>query len=180
MSKIITTPNPLLNKPSKPVLKIDDKIKDLAEKMIKTIKGGKQRIGVGLSAVQVGKPLQLFVAYSARAKKEIVFINPKITWYSKEMIYGVSERENPFEGCLSVLGIWAKIKRHQQIKITYQTLSGRKKTQTFSGFFAVIVQHEYDHLQGILFTQRALEQREKLYKAEKDEEGKIVFSPIGI
>ena len=84
--KISTVPNSILHQKSKPVRRIDKKIKKLAGKMIGLIKTGLEgeRLGVGLSAIQVGKPIRLFVAYDKQVRKDLIFINPKIIWKSKK------------------------------------------------------------------------------------------------
>lgn len=174
MLKILTVPEKILTTPSKPVVKIDKKVKKLAQKMIYLLgKGAKGKpLGVGLSACQVGEPLRIFTAYSPKSHRHLVFINPKITWSSKTKTSGVPERDNPLEGCLSVPSVWGRVKRSKKIKVAYTTLNGQPVTRKFNGFLATVIQHEYDHLNGILFVERVLEQKGKLYKIEKDEKGK--------
>jgi len=178
--KIITVPDPLLRQKSKPVKRLDQKVTQLAAEMIKIIKGNSrgQRIGVGLSAVQVGKLIRLFVAYSPQSKKDLVFINPKITWQSKKMTQGVPEREFPYEGCLSIPGYLGLVKRHQTIELEYQSLSGRRWKRKFTGLLATIIQHELDHLNGILFIDRVLEQKGPLYQVERNEKGEESLRPV--
>lgn len=168
--KLVTVPNPILRQKSKPVKKIDKKTKKLSQAMIDLIKTGPdgQPIGVGLSAVQIGKPLQLFVAFNPQTKKYQVFLNPQITARSKELTDGVPEKENKAEGCLSVPNLVGIVKRHLWIKLRYQTLENEEKEEEASGLFATIIQHESDHLQGILFTDRLLEQKGKVYQLKKD------------
>lgn len=175
MINIITVPDPLLRKKSKEVNspvggdnKVFALIKQLEE--MATKKEGVK--GVGLSAVQIGILKRIFIAYSDKSHKFLTFINPKIVWQSKRMITGVAGSNNKLEGCLSVPGIWGIVKRHQVIKLRYQTSNGQIVTRKFRGFLGVICQHEYDHLEGILFTDRVLEQKNKLFELKKDEEGK--------
>lgn len=181
--KIVTTPNPVLRQKSKSVPKIDRQIKKLAQAMIQLISssgrsasGGKagpedKPIGVGLSAVQIGQLKRLFVGLDPQKKDYRVFVNPKIVGKSKKLTEGVPERENKLEGCLSVPEVFGIIKRHQWIKLRYQNLQGQTKTEKFSSFLATVIQHEHDHLEGILFTDRILEQKGKIYKLEKTPEG---------
>lgn len=182
MLKIITVPNKILTTPSKPVVKVDKKVKKLAKEMTTLLKTGAEGkpLGVGLSACQVGKSLRIFIAYSPKSRRHLTFINPKITWWSKTLTSGVPERENPCEGCLSLPGIWGKVRRSKKIKISYTTLNNQTVTKKFSGFLATIIQHEYDHLNGTLFVQRVLEQKGKLYKIEKDKKGKEELVEIEI
>lgn len=171
---IITVPNPLLRQKSKevnPPVGGDKKIFDLIKQLEETATKKEGVKGVGLSAVQIGTLKRIFIAWSEKSHKFLTFINPKIVWQSKRLILG-TPRANKLEGCLSVPGIWGLVKRHQVIKMRYQTPNGQIVTRKFRGFLGVICQHEYDHLEGILFTDRILEQKGKLYEIKKDEEGK--------
>lgn len=174
MLKIVTVPNKILTTPSKPVKKITPKLKKLIQEMIKLLSKGERGkpLGVGLSAPQVGHLLRVFIAYSKKSRRYLTFINPKILWRSKRKVLGVPDSKNQFEGCLSIPGVWGKVRRHKKIKLFYQTLKGTPVIRKFSGFLGVVIQHEYDHLEGTLFVQRVLEQNGKLYKIEKDEQGK--------
>lgn len=170
MLRIVTVPNKILTTPSKPVAKVNKKVKKLAREMTEFLsKGAKGKpLGIGLSACQVNQPWRLFIAYSKESQRYLTFINPKIIWYSKRKILGVPEQKFLYEGCLSIPNVWGKVWRHQSLKISYQNLKGTTLIKKFSGFLAIIIQHEYDHLNGILFVQRVLEQNGKLYKIEKD------------
>lgn len=178
--KILTVPNPILRQKSKPVGKIDKKIKQLTKAMIEVIKKGPEgkRIGVGLSAVQIGKPIRLFVAYSQKGRKYLTFINPEILWKSKRLTKGVPERENKFEGCLSVPGIFGLVRRSKAVKVRYLTLNGQIVIRKFDGLTATVIQHELDHLNGVLFVDRILEQGEKIYKLEKNKKGEEQFVEV--
>jgi peptide deformylase len=177
MLKIITVPNPLLRQKSEKVQKIDKEILDLIDELEQTATKKEGTKGVGLSAIQVGIPKQVFIAWSEKSRKFLAFIDPEIIWKSKRMILGVP-RANKLEGCLSVPGIWGLVKRHQVVKVRYQTPTGQIITRRFKGFLGVIVQHEYDHLQGILFTDRVLQQKGKLYELKKDKNGKEYLEEI--
>lgn len=86
----------------------------------------------------------------------------------KDPVTAKRPTKTPLEGCLSVPKIWSPIKRANKVLLQYQNLTGAVMQKWFTGFEAVIIQHEVDHLNGILFTQRALEQKTPLYE-EKDE-----------
>ena len=141
--------------------------------MIELIKNGPdgKPVGVGLSAVQVGKPIRLFVAKNTKNSQYQIFINPEIVQKGKKLTSGVPERENKFEGCLSIPRIFGLVKRPAWIKLKYQTPEGRWQTKKFKGFFATILQHEYDHLEGILFTDLILKQKGAICRLEKTPEG---------
>ena len=84
------------------------------------------------------------------------------------------------EGCLSLKDIWGVVERSPKVKISYQDEEGTHHERIETGFFATILQHEFDHIQGILFTTRVLEQKEKLYHSSKDEDGEVVFEELSI
>jgi len=180
MFEIQFVPNPILQKQSKPVAKIDRKIKKLAKAMAQLIenKPQGQRLGVGLSAVQVGQLKQLFIAYNPQDKKTLFFVNPKIIWQSKKLTKGVPNSNNRYEGCLSIPGVYGLVKRSQSIKLRYTNLDGQIINQKFSGFLATVIQHEYDHLNGILFPQRVLAQGNELYRLTEDGQGKEKLEAI--
>lgn len=172
MAKIVTIPNPILREKSKEVV-VDKKILDLVKELKKTLVNEEGKtIGVGISAVQIGIPKRVFIAYSKASRNLLIFINPEIIWYGKRLTKGIPDSSNKLEGCLSVPGLWSLIKRAKTIKIKYQTISGTPQVRKFSDQVATIIQHEYDHLNGILFIDRVLEQKSKIYELKKDEEGK--------
>lgn len=111
---------------------------DLAETMI-------ANNGLGLSANQAGLPYR---AFAVMAEKIIVLFNPKIVDYSEETLYME-------EGCLSYPNLFIKVKRPKAIKIRYTEPNGNTITTTFGGLTARVIQHEYDHMEGITYTQRA-------------------------
>lgn len=161
MLKIITQPNPILHKKCRKVANFDDKLTMFAEKMIELLYKNK---GVGLSAPQVGKDIRLIVLeYSAERfedddKKKntksvkiplTVLANPKITNFSKET--NIAE-----EGCLSLPDVEVKIARSNKINCLAYNLSGERLKIRAKGFLARILQHEIDHTNGILITDRAM------------------------
>lgn len=178
MAKIVTVPNPILRQKSHPITD-NGEAKELVKKLEEAI-GRKEGavVGVGLAAIQIGIPKRVFIAYSKSSKKFLSFINPEIVWYSKRKNTGIPDSKNKFEGCLSVPGKWGLVSRPKKIKIIYQTPEGQKMTRSFSGQTATIIQHEYDHLDGILFIDRILEQRGKLFELVSDEEGKEFLEEI--
>lgn len=170
VKKIITTPNPILWQKSKPVKKIDKKIKKLVVDLTDTAKAAKEPKGVGLSAIQIGKLVRIFVI--KKGKDFIPLINPEITWRSKKTFSQVLEKEKQFlEGCLSVPGYYGFVDRPSAVKLKWQDLKGKTHQEKFEGKQSAYVQHELDHLNGILFVERILEQKGKLYKLEKDSQG---------
>jgi len=132
----------------------DKKIPELIKKMREIMIQGK---GIGLAANQIGLDKQIFVM--GPGNDFFAFINPKITKYSKE----IEEME---EGCLSVPGKAGIVSRPVAVEIKGFNEKGEKIKMKFDGVFARICQHEYDHLQGILFIDKA----KKVYQSEKDGE----------
>ena len=103
--------------------------------------------GIGLSAVQVGVMKRLFVTDVPVSKGKIVAINPVIKNRSDKMnLYN--------EGCLSVPGVYGEVERPDTVTLEYTDIKGKRKTITASGLMATCIQHEFDHLEGILFIDR--------------------------
>ncbi len=173
MLKIVTTPNPVLTTPVAPVVKIDERIKKLVADMEVTLIAQKDPEGVGLAAPQVGISLALFIMKPGPSKPTTAFINPKIVKHvscnTKHKTQGKKKKKVKLEGCLSVPKIWSPLVRENKVLLHYQDLEGKVHKKWFSGFEAIIIQHEMDHLGGVLFTQRALEKNIPLYE-EKDGE----------
>jgi peptide deformylase len=143
--EIVKHPNKILREKTEKVEKIDKEIKELAKEMRKIMI---QHNGVGLAANQIGKNLSIFVAYDN--KKFYTFINPEIVkFFGKEKIME--------EGCLSMPNVWGQIKRYEGVVISYQDLFGKRKKLKAKGLLAQIIQHEIDHLNGVLFIDKAIE-----------------------
>lgn len=166
--KIRTVPDPILRKKAKAVTKIDKKTQQLVNEMWLFLKKGAEgkMMGVGLAAPQIGVSQKIIVVWSKGSRALLPMINPEIVWKSKRTKLGVPESKNPLEGCLSVPGFWGKVRRHSVMKISYLTPSSQRVIRKFKGITGVIVQHEIDHLDGILFTDRILEQKGRLLKQE--------------
>lgn len=147
----------ILTKKAKEIEVVDEKIKILAEDMLETMYAND---GIGLAACQVGM-LKALIVYDVKyiedtdskgrkikpVKEPHILINPKITYMSKSMV----EVE---EGCLSFPNEFDNVFRHEKIKVEYTDINGKKKTKNASGMEAVVIQHEFDHLNGIVFLDR--------------------------
>ena len=198
MLTIITAPSPILSQSAKQIPKVDNSILKLIEEMKQTLLAASDPVGVGLAAPQVGKPLQIFITRPTPKSSIEVFINPKIdtkiTISHLTVARGRIKQLNDsptkkthqakLEGCLSLQNIWGEVKRKPKITLQYQQITNNNqlitRTETFSGFMSTIIQHELDHLNGILFPKRVLEQKGTLYKSQKDEKGEDVFDEIEI
>uniref|UniRef100_A0A0D9V3C3 Peptide deformylase n=1 Tax=Leersia perrieri TaxID=77586 RepID=A0A0D9V3C3_9ORYZ len=177
--KVVKYPDPILRAHNKRINTFDDSLRRLADEMFDVMY---KTDGIGLSAPQVGVNVQLMVFNPAGVKgegEEIVLVNPVVYKLSKRLL--VYE-----EGCLSFPGIYANVVRPENVKIDAQDVTGAKIKVKLSGLSARVFQHEFDHLQGILFFDRmspdVLESvREGLKDLEKNyEESTELVSPESI
>lgn len=139
---LVFEPNPLLHKKAVPIETITPDIVQLVIDMKETMV---KENGVGLAAPQIGQSVRLFVVAHKDGIK--AFINPQIT--KKSWRTNVDE-----EGCLSIPGVFGPVRRHNSIHVRYLDEQGNKHTLKASGFFARVIQHEYDHIEGVLFTEK--------------------------
>jgi len=175
--KIVNAPANILTTPVKLVTQFDARLKKIVDEMKVTLESQSDPIGVGLAANQVGLDMALFIIKPEKESIPQVFVNAKIVNSIQYSVFSIQEKtkksrgkqNTKLEGCLSIPRIWGKVQRNPKIKVNYQDLDGKKYNSWFSGFTAVIIQHEIDHLNGVLFTQRVLEQNQKLYKEEDGE-----------
>ncbi len=145
--RIVYYPDPVLQRRADAVDLAWDGLADFCASMLETMEAAQ---GVGLAGPQVGRALRLFVAAeSAEAKDGDVFINPKI-----EPFGPIVTTE---EGCLSLPGIRAEIARPEFVRAWWIDPGGGEHEAEFDGLLSRIVQHEYDHLDGVLFFERMLE-----------------------
>ncbi len=158
MKDIIFYGNEILSKPVKEVTNFDQELRELVEEMGKIMK---EKNGVGLAANQIGINLRVAVidVEPAGYKGKITLINPKVISKSKKLYL-------QDEGCLSIPGIYLPIPRNFSISVRYQDLEGRNHIINASGYFAKAIQHEIDHLDGILFIERFRE----VFEIEKIED----------
>jgi peptide deformylase len=142
--------NEILRTKSKPIAKIDKKIKKLASDMLDTLNDEK---GLGLAAPQVGVNVRMLLArfnHDTAHEMIVPILNPEITQFSKETIVGE-------EGCLSLPGIYKPVKRSKQVRLKFMDLKENTHVLDFEDLSAQIIQHELDHLDGILFIDRVEE-----------------------
>jgi len=142
--QITRYPAEVLGGRAQPVEEINDDIRRLVDRMIDVMFEQK---GVGLAAPQVGVPLRLFVISLDGSRENVmVFINPTVT--------PDGELEAIEEGCLSVPGVYTKIRRYKNCKVTATDLNGREFTDEADGLYARALQHEYDHIEGMTIVNR--------------------------
>src|SRR5215210_4996321 len=146
---IVEVPDPRLRQISSPVETVDDEVRALIADMFETMYAAP---GIGLAAVQVGVPKRILVIDLQEPEEEggepvrdpRVFINPEILWHS--------DSEVPYtEGCLSVPEQYAEVMRPDKIRARWQDSAGKAYEEQIEGLLAVCLQHEMDHLNGVLF-----------------------------
>ena len=175
--KIIVVPNPSLRRQSEPIKSFGKKTQSLAQALIETMRQAEEESqGVGLAAVQIGVQKQMLALISHQGKKAEIIINPQIVWQDKKQTTGSRGRKTDYEGCLSVPGLWGIVKRSVKVRVKHQDLKGNWQERDFQGFLSRVVQHEIDHLKGILFVDRVMEQKSQLFqiqsKSVSDKSGK--------
>jgi peptide deformylase len=163
-----------LKKVSKPVEAVDDALRALMDDMLETMYAAP---GIGLAAIQVGVPKRVLVMDLSRdeaPKAPRYFVNPEVLWASEETL--------PYEeGCLSVPEVYDEVERSAKVRLSYLDYQGHAVEEEAEGLFAVCVQHEIDHLNGVLFIdhlsrlkrQRAVARVRKAAKGEELEPSRI-------
>ena len=142
--QILTIPDPILRQVSKPVTLVNTEVKNLMNDMLETMYAAP---GIGLAAVQVGVLKRIIVidlSKDGEKKDPLFIINPEITFKSDELI-------SYEEGCLSIPNQFAEVKRPSSCKVNFLDYDGKKKEINADGLLATCIQHEIDHLNGVLF-----------------------------
>ena len=144
LREILTVPDPRLKKVSERVERVDDELRALMDDMLETMYDAP---GIGLAAIQVGVPKRIIVMDLSRGdgpKEPRFFVNPEIVWSSEELA--------PYEeGCLSVPEIYEEVQRPAKVRVRYLNYAGEQIEEEAEGLYATCIQHEIDHLEGVLF-----------------------------
>ena len=142
--EILVVPNPVLKQVSQPVDKVDDELRALMDDMLETMYDAP---GIGLAAIQIGVAKRVIVMDLSGPDEEKApryFANPEILWRAEETA--------PYEeGCLSIPEIYDEVERPARVKLKYLNYQGEEVIEDAEGLFAVCIQHEMDHLEGVLF-----------------------------
>jgi len=141
---IITLPDPKLRLISKPVERVDAALTKLIDDMIETMHDAP---GIGLAAIQIAEPIRLLVVDVAKKEEPPapqVFINPEILWRA-------DERSTYEEGCLSIPEYYAEVERPASVRVSALDRDGKSREVLAEGLLATVLQHEIDHLEGVLF-----------------------------
>jgi peptide deformylase len=141
---ILTFPDPRLHTVAKPVVQVDDRVRQLVDDMLETMY---EAHGIGLAATQVDVHERIVVIDVSEGRDQaLVLINPELTWTSPET--KLNE-----EGCLSVPGIYDGVQRHERVQVRALGRDGQMHTVDAEGLLAICVQHEMDHLLGKVFVE---------------------------
>ena len=168
--EILTIPDQRLKNKSSEVKLFDINLKKIVKDMFDTLNDSGN--GIGLAAPQVGVKKRIVIVDLKENNKSspVIFINPVIVKESRE-------REVNEEGCLSIPGYYAEVERAKEVDVEWYDLEGEKVTKTFSGLFSICIQHEIDHLDGILFIdylsrlkRRRANEKVKKFQKKKNEE----------
>lgn len=176
--KILHVPHPALRKTATQVNEINDQVKQFISNLEEVLQKKENPKGVGLSAPQVGSTYSIFTTFLTQNTNDepvlCTYINPKIVSSSKNRTLGSDQGRPILEGCLSIPNIYGPVPRYEWVELQYQKITDEGlKTQfsTFYAFEARVIQHEYDHLNGVLFTDYSLEYDLPLYN---DATGKMI------
>ncbi|MDD3816141.1 MAG: peptide deformylase [Desulfocapsaceae bacterium] len=153
---ILEFPNPILRQKAKPVTDFNEGLKKLVADMTETMYDAP---GIGLAAPQIGESIQLVIVDVAKLEEEqevLVMINPVIINHEGSQV--------DEEGCLSVIELTANVKRYKKVTVSFHDLEGEPREITAEDRFAVVLQHEIDHLHGILFLDHLSALKRTLYK----------------
>ena len=144
VQKILTEPDPILRKKSSPIANVDDDLRKILKNMLETMY---KAPGIGLAAIQVGilkRAVVIDVSKDDEKKNPLFLINP-------EIIYRSNETSTYEEGCLSLPGQYAEIERPSKCQVKYIDFDGKAKELKAEGLLSTCIQHEIDHLDGVLF-----------------------------
>ncbi len=176
MSKIITFPHFGLKEISQSINKIDKHLKRLLFDLEHTLT--QKDLGIGLAAPQINIYKRVFATFLPLSHNQSptfrYFINPLILAHSDNLILksNPKNKDDDLEGCLSVPNIYAPVYRYEWLELAYQTIENHQlisHQEKFSGFAARVIQHEFDHLDGILFIDRVLTQKTPIFLQNKNQ-----------
>lgn len=176
--KIIIAPHEGLRTKAKIVKRVDKKLVDFVNQLGATLRGSNKPAGVGLAAPQVDKSWRIFTTnLSPDGKRDNsqtnirAFINPVMTKHSQKLTFGPDKKYPTLEGCLSIKSLYGPVPRSQWAEFEWQELENEKlvnRKGRFEDFAARVMQHELDHLEGILFTDYILDYDLPIYQESKD------------
>ena len=141
---ILTVPDPVLKQVSKPIENVTDETRALMDDMLETMYAAP---GIGLAAIQIGVPLNVIVMDLAREGDQ-----PNVKYFANPEILETAEDLSTYEeGCLSIPDVFESVERPKKVKLTYLDYDGKRVTEWCEGLYSTCIQHEMDHLKGIVF-----------------------------
>lgn len=154
IKKVVTVPNEILESKCQKVTKFDNDLRKLGQDLVDTVENASNPEGAGLAAPQLGVLKRICVVRKFPEHYDLpiqnfVLVNPKIIERSKETDVDI-------EGCLSIPDVYGNVERHSKIKVKAQNLNGDFFEISANGFFGRVIQHEMDHLEGVLFTSKVV------------------------
>ncbi len=161
MQPILSVPHEILRKKSAPIDRLTPEVQEQVLDLIDTMKNAHNPEGVGLSFPQIGYNIRGFVTYLE--KKIKIYLNPTLLDIGDELTFGGTPDRPTLEGCLSIPWLYGPVPRPKKIKIQALDEHGVEFTKTLSSFPARLFMHEYDHLEGVLFTDYTLRDSLPLY-----------------
>lgn len=171
LPKIVTIPNPVLRRKSQPVDEFDTDLVNLINNLTELLKMQKDPIGLGISAPQIGVLKRVFVIRAPQKIKP--FVNPIITHISKKRVKYI-------EGCLSIPLYFGHVLRPADIEVEAFDQIGKKFNGKYSGLISRAIQHELDHLNGVLFIDHVHAQNGQLYQLAYDDKGEEQFIEVAL
>jgi peptide deformylase len=179
VEKIITVPHAMLRQVADPVTQVNEELTTYLENLGETLRAQEKPPGVGLAFPQINKPLRAFATYLETSQSEEpvlrFFVNPKILDLADKQTLGPNPNNPDLEGCLSIPWLYAPVWRPEWVTLEWQEIEGDEssslvlsspKRETFYDFTARVMQHEFDHLNGVLFTDYVHKQGQPLYRSE--------------
>ena len=176
LEQVVQFGDPILRSKATPVSEFDENLREEVERMIQLMQAA---MGVGLAATQVGQLRRLLVFQAGPDSPPRAIVNPQIEWASPDA-------EVAEEGCLSIPGIREDVQRQPRIVLEYLDEAFKPHRETFEGYAARVLQHEHDHLDGILFTELLPPLRKRMLKGKlrdismgkTDAKYKMRFTPV--
>lgn len=176
---IIEVPHPTLRTVATPITAVTPQITQLLDELTATLQNARNPIGVGLAAPQIDEPWRVFATqleHPTTGHLEVqLFLNPVIIDQSDRLTTGHNPRRPDLEGCLSIPLYYGPVERPEWVTLQWQEWQSDDRslsparTQTFYDFTGRVIQHELDHLNGVLFTDHIRAQKQSLFRAENDD-----------
>jgi peptide deformylase len=177
VSSIVIAPHPALRRVARPVEEITPEVQKALSGLLGSLRESIDPPGVGLAAPQIDQDWRIFATQldqDQHSRTPIrLFVNPVIVDKSDKLVLGINSKQPDLEGCLSIPELYAPVLRSEWVTLQWRTpdwqdqLAG-EHTETFFDFSARVIQHELDHLNGVLFTDHVREQRQPLFRSVKD------------